>query len=485
MSVGAQTAEQIQQQFLAFLQSIAGTSITDYNIGSVIRLLGSGQANTLESFYEQNLLSVQEITPSIFYQMMQFPPLPAINSYVQETFTNTNATAIQFSAGTLLTIPNSTTQYSVQTTFTVPAASGGTNGTATATIVCTTAGRIGNAPANSITQLVNPVSGVTITNIQAVITGQDAETSDQRAARFQNHLAKIHRGDNLALEAGANSATLYDSSGYIVEQVVKSQAIDGTFVTNPISAPVLTAISGSTSFAAGTYLVGYTYANSAGQTLISQTASVTLTAGEQIQVSAITLPAGATSVNYYLSIGAGSSTLAYDANGTGTQIDLTALPLSGAASPPIINTAYVATPGTATVWGYNGIGTMSSTLLVLMQNVINGYTDAQGIKQTGYKAAGVIVTGYDATKSSLTLAIGILPLPGYTLAMLTGSATIAIQGIFANLDIGDPLYVSDIVFALRQIPGVGNAVVTSPSADQTAIDGLLYILSGTPAYTQL
>lgn len=485
MSVTAQTAEQIQQQFLAFLQSIAGAPITDYNIGSVIRLLGSGQAAALEALYEQNIIAAEQDIPNLMYQTFQFPPLPAINAYVQETFTNANATAQTITGGTLLTIPNSTVQYSVQATFTIPAASGGTNGTAASTIVCTASGTTGNTPANSITQLVSPISGVTATNAQAVITGANAETSDQRAARFQNHMAKIHRGDTEALEAGATGTALYDASGYVTEQVVKSQAIDGTFVTNPTVAPTLTAVTPgtATSLAAGTYTSGYAWTNSAGQTLISPTATVTIAAGQEIQVSALTLPTGATAVDYYLSTSANGSTLAFDASGTGAQIELTALPAIGAASPPIINTAYLATAGTATVWGYNGTGAMSSTLLTLLQNVVNGYTDAQGVAHTGYKAAGVIATAYGATESPQTVTATIVPLPGYTLAMLSGSLTIAVQGVFNNLDIGDELYVGDLQYAMRQVPGVGNATVTSPAVDQAGVDGLIYTLSGTPTFS--
>lgn len=124
------------------------------------------------------------------------------------------------------------------------------------------------------------------------------------------------------------------------------------YVGNPTAAPTLTAVSGSTSFAAGTYTVGYTWTNAWGETEVSPTATVTLSAGQAIQVSAVTLLLGATGVNYYLSA-AGSTTIYLDASGTGVQIDLTTAP-TGTTQPPTANTAAI--QGNAYV-----LGTLSIT----------------------------------------------------------------------------------------------------------------------------
>lgn len=124
-------------------------------------------------------------------------------------------------------------------------------------------------------------------------------------------------------------------------------------VANPSTAPSLTAVAGATGLAAGTYTVGYTWTNLWGETQISPTQTVTITAGQAIQVGAVTLPFGATGVNYYLSVSAGSGTVAYDANGNGAQTNLTALPAAGAASSPASNTCSVRgnlyTAGTITI----------------------------------------------------------------------------------------------------------------------------------------
>ena len=82
-------------------------------------------------------------------------------------------------------------------------------------------------------------------------------------------------------------------------------------IANPSSAPTVAGASGSTALAGGTYLVAYSYRDNYGETQISPTASVTITAGQQIDVSAVTLPSGANFANVYMSIAAGSSTLAW------------------------------------------------------------------------------------------------------------------------------------------------------------------------------
>lgn len=111
------------------------------------------------------------------------------------------------------------------------------------------------------------------------------------------------------------------------------------YVTNPTSAPVLTAVAGSTSFSAATYTVGYTWTNVWGETVVSPTSAIALTAGQAIQVGALTLPVGASGVNYYLS-GAGTTTVYLDASGTGAQITLTTAP-TGTVQPPNTSTAQI------------------------------------------------------------------------------------------------------------------------------------------------
>lgn len=114
-------------------------------------------------------------------------------------------------------------------------------------------------------------------------------------------------------------------------------------IVPPATAPTATGITVSpgTSLAAGTYFVGYTYTDAWGETTISPTTSVTISANQAIQVSSVSpLNFGATGVNYYVSQTVGGSTLGFSAAGTGASINLTTVG-SATVIPPGTNTANV------------------------------------------------------------------------------------------------------------------------------------------------
>src|SRR5436305_1333424 len=69
----------------------------------------------------------------------------------------------------------------------------------------------------------------------------------------------------------------------------------------PAGAPTIAAAAGSTGLAAGVYSVGFTYKNGNGETLISPLGTVTLTAGQQINVTAFTFPANVLAAQFYVS----------------------------------------------------------------------------------------------------------------------------------------------------------------------------------------
>lgn len=79
-------------------------------------------------------------------------------------------------------------------------------------------------------------------------------------------------------------------------------------IAPPVTAPTVSASSSTTSnFAAGTYKVAYSFTNNSGETVISNLATIVITAGQSIVVSPIVLTTNATGVNYYVSLVPGSS----------------------------------------------------------------------------------------------------------------------------------------------------------------------------------
>jgi hypothetical protein len=127
-------------------------------------------------------------------------------------------------------------------------------------------------------------------------------------------------------------------------------------IANPSAALTLTPTTGG-SLTPGTYQVAITYKNVYGQTQVgTSTASITLGSGETaIHIAALTLPAGATGVNRYVSDAAGSITLRLQSTASnGNTYDVTSLPGDTADTPPGSNTtasnnhAEKGTPGAGT-----------------------------------------------------------------------------------------------------------------------------------------
>lgn len=88
----------------------------------------------------------------------------------------------------------------------------------------------------------------------------------------------------------------------------------------------------------GAYVVAYAYVNVNGKTKISPLALIALDDDEQIDVSAITpLPAGATSVDWFISEEPNSTVLRFIANNSGGAFSINAVPDPEAEPPPVQN----------------------------------------------------------------------------------------------------------------------------------------------------
>lgn len=112
-------------------------------------------------------------------------------------------------------------------------------------------------------------------------------------------------------------------------------------LADPVTAPTLTASGSGSTLLAGSYAVAYSAVNDEGETLLSKYKQVTLTAGQDLVISTISLPTGATSINWYVSPEPGSLQLRYakTTDGTGFTIDgsTNKLPLLSATLPPDLN----------------------------------------------------------------------------------------------------------------------------------------------------
>lgn len=105
----------------------------------------------------------------------------------------------------------------------------------------------------------------------------------------------------------------------------------------PTAGPTLAPSAGT--MAAGAYQVAYAYVTAVGVTTIGPTSSITLTANQKIDVTSLgALPAGVTSVNWYVSESPASDKLLYYTNNNGGAFSITALPNRNNPGTPSHNT---------------------------------------------------------------------------------------------------------------------------------------------------
>lgn len=227
MAVIPQTAEQISSDILVDILSSSPQTVTDANPGSVLSTIVEAPAVEMEKIYSDLITETDQGIQSSIYSNLQMTNLPAQAAYGPVTFSVPTApsAATDIPQGTTVAVTNLGLTYTTNTDVQIAA-----NTTSVpATVTCTQAGSVGNVVAGAISVIVSPSSvvaaGVTVTNAYAFTTGYDAETNAEKAARAQQVMAGLHRGDQYALSYGALQAVVTDSSGLVTEQVVKSQAV--------------------------------------------------------------------------------------------------------------------------------------------------------------------------------------------------------------------------------------------------------------------
>lgn len=114
---------------------------------------------------------------------------------------------------------------------------------------------------------------------------------------------------------------------------------------------------------------------------------------------------------------------------------------------------------------HNGVGSTTSALVHRAREVIYGYTDANGNKVPGWKAAGVKVDVHAAPEQIVDVAGELTPLPGYDKPTLLAQAEQAIFGYIRALDIGVPAILSEIIAQVMEIEGVYDFTPSEPLAN--------------------
>lgn len=234
--------------------------LTDFSVGSVARTLLEAPAVEIEELYQQMWNGLQESIPVAVFNSFNFPALPArsatglvrlnVTSSASSVlvpggtvFSTADAARLRFASVADVTIPANATYVDLKVVAAVP-------------------GVAGNVLIGTEFSMSPQVVGfLSAEAINGFLDGADAETLLERKQRFVNYVSTLSRGTPAALKYGATTAKIYDSGGYVVEEVIDSTVIE-PWLTSPTETPGLV------------YLYLYNGTDGASNSLLSEVSKV-------------------------------------------------------------------------------------------------------------------------------------------------------------------------------------------------------------------
>lgn len=208
------------------------TRVSDFNPGSVVRTMVEAPAAELEELYLQFFIGLREAIPVSVFQTFGFDSLPAKSASGLVRFTTaTAATAtISIPAGTLVKAPGSGQTYATSGDAFILVGQTYVDTLVSAQVP----GIIGNVDMAAIVELVSSVPGISaVSNPAPLLNGTDAETDDERTLRFRGYISTLARGTKAAVEYGARTAKVVNSSGVVTEYVAHASVYE-PWVDDPL-----------------------------------------------------------------------------------------------------------------------------------------------------------------------------------------------------------------------------------------------------------
>lgn len=115
---------------------------------------------------------------------------------------------------------------------------------------------------------------------------------------------------------------------------------------------------------------------------------------------------------------------------------------------------------------YNGSGSTSDALVTEAQQIIDGYTDADGVRVPGYKAAGIVCTVAKAAEQPVNVTCTVTPISQEADKTAIHTACLAaIADLIQNAGMGNDIIHSQIISRVMEVDGVYRTVISAPSAD--------------------
>jgi uncharacterized phage protein gp47/JayE len=137
---------------------------------------------------------------------------------------------------------------------------------------------------------------------------------------------------------------------------------------------------------------------------------------------------------------------------------------------PYVNDSVTNPIAMVTCYIHNGVGSTTVELVAQAQTIVDGYTDTDGTKVAGYKAAGIPCTVYAATETAVDITGVLVEEDGYDHATLVASASSAIYAYIQALDIGASCLYAELIAVVMAIEGIYNFTLSAPTADTAAAE---------------
>lgn len=208
--------------------------ITDFNIGAIVRTMLEACAAELDELYQQVFNGIIQAIPVSVYNSFSFPALTAQPAGGLMTISiTTQTTSDLISAGTVFTSETTSNTYTTEADFAISA--GQTS--ISIPVVATSAGSSSNIGADTAFAMSpQPAGFVSAINPNAFINGTDDETPADQLIRFNGFISTLQRGTTDAVAYGAQTTTLLDVNGNVIERVASAVVVE-PYLTNP-SLPV-------------------------------------------------------------------------------------------------------------------------------------------------------------------------------------------------------------------------------------------------------
>lgn len=124
-------------------------------------------------------------------------------------------------------------------------------------------------------------------------------------------------------------------------------------------------------------------------------------------------------------------------------------------------------PGLVNVRIHNGVGSTSPALVVEAQKVLDGYTEPDGTKVPGWKAAGVKVVVIAAVEQTVAFTATVTIAPGFASASVLPAVQAAISDYITGLGIAEKVLRAELFARAMAVDGVANISIAAPAADVT------------------